>query len=842
MKIFIVVGLWLISFSLHAQTGAYYLSHYSPPDDQIDFRSTDIVQDAQGEIYFATKGGVLEFDGRNWRIISTPATVHTLSTNGENIYLAGLAGGGVLGKKSENPRPYQKISDGNFFSTLTNSNHVFFFAKDQITSYDISTHELINTIKPDSSHGIFIGAYLVADKVYVRTSLRGLLKIEQDKLVASDFTPGHLIFSTPSANGKQFLIGTDDHHVYTYANNSLREIVIKDQNLLTKYVLVDGTWVNDSLIALGTLRGGVLFINPKTGETEEHVNYQNGLPDNEVYALMTDRRQGVWVAHEYGFTRIAPNIPFRSFDHFPGLAGNLLCAQTFHGTVFVGTTLGLYQLTEDVPEIIPITTIKAPQGKKSKKSLVVSVVEEKKDSVQKTPEYRFEKVKNIDGKITQLAEVMGKLLASGLSGVYEVTGLIANPIVQEPVRSVFYSPSLNQLLVGTYSEKVKTLVLENDSWKETNLIDSLHDFISHAFEDNLENIWLCGRSNIYKIETVDGDITDLITYPINNPSRDETVGLAYGSELYIAASGQFSRFDEKKSAFVKYDSLPGLRKYFASAGYFWFHDGAKWRTVDRKLQTLKLDWLGLFPNLRFLAPNNSGDGLWVITAKNELYKFTNTSIQPDTANYPLFLRSVLGQDIKFAKRIEIEQADNLVTFEFIQPDFVGLNTTQYRYQVKGLTNSWSTWAATNNVIALPFLPAGKYDLLVQSRDLLGNESTTEQINFVVLPPYWKRWWFYALEFFVFSFFVTLSLRLGRAKARYRYLSQILSLITVVMLIQFLETVISSLFGSRTSPVIDFAIQVFVALLVFPVEILARDAMNKYAEGKYRIRRIWDKEK
>jgi len=68
------------------------------------------------------------------------------------------------------------------------------------------------------------------------------------------------------------------------------------------------------------------------------------------------------------------------------------------------------------------------------------------------------------------------------------------------------------------------------------------------------------------------------------------------------------------------------------------------------------------------------------------------------------------------------------------------------------------------------------------------------------------------------------------------------LITVVMLIQFLETVISSLFGSRTSPVIDFAIQVFVALLVFPVEILARDAMNKYAEGKYRIRRIWDKEK
>jgi len=237
-----------------------------------------------------------------------------------------------------------------------------------------------------------------------------------------------------------------------------------------------------------------------------------------------------------------------------------------------------------------------------------------------------------------------------------------------------------------------------------------------------------------------------------------------------------------------------------------------------------------------------GDGLWVITGKNELFKFTDTINESDPTNYPLFLRTVQGQEISLSKRIEIEQTDGSVTFEFVQPSYVGLNATQFRYQVKGLNTSWSNWGSSNNIISLPFLPPGKYELAVQSRDLLGNEYNAEQIKFVVLPPYWQRWWFYALEVFVFSFFVTLSLRLARADARYRYLSQILTLITVVMLIQFLETVISSFFGSRTSPVIDFAIQVVVALMVFPVELFARDAMTKYSQGKYRITRIWDKTK
>jgi ligand-binding sensor domain-containing protein len=208
-----------------------------------------------------------------------------------------------------------------------------------------------------------------------------------------------------------------DNRVFIQENKNFRELILKDQSFLNEHVLVDGVWVYDSLIALGTLRGGVLFVNPQTGATVQVVDYLSGLPDNEVYALMTDRRQGVWVAHEYGFTRIAPNIPFRSFNHFEGLAGNLMCAQSYHGKVFVGTTLGLFQLTEDtpVPKIIPAKEIKSAKGKKgsNKKKNAPIEVEVKKDSIPVTVNFIYKKVAGIEGKVMQLTVVNGKLIASG---------------------------------------------------------------------------------------------------------------------------------------------------------------------------------------------------------------------------------------------------------------------------------------------------------------------------------------------------------------------------------------------------------------------------------------------
>ncbi|MBK7649687.1 MAG: hypothetical protein IPJ20_01590 [Flammeovirgaceae bacterium] len=88
---------------------AAIFSHYNPADDRIDFRSVDMVQDAQGEIYFANKGGVLEFDGKNWQITAVPGAVNALTIYGNQVFVAGLAGAGMLDSRKEHHRPFVTI-------------------------------------------------------------------------------------------------------------------------------------------------------------------------------------------------------------------------------------------------------------------------------------------------------------------------------------------------------------------------------------------------------------------------------------------------------------------------------------------------------------------------------------------------------------------------------------------------------------------------------------------------------------------------------------------------------------------------------------------------------------
>jgi cell shape-determining protein MreD len=92
---------------------------------------------------------------------------------------------------------------------------------------------------------------------------------------------------------------------------------------------------------------------------------------------------------------------------------------------------------------------------------------------------------------------------------------------------------------------------------------------------------------------------------------------------------------------------------------------------------------------------------------------------------------------------------------------------------------------------------------------------------------------------VFSFLVALSIRLARSNSRYRYLSQILTILTVIMLIQFIQTTINSLISIKSSPVIDFFIQVCIALLVLPIEIVARNSMQKIVEKKHSVQRLFN---
>ena len=177
------------------------------------------------------------------------------------------------------------------------------------------------------------------------------------------------------------------------------------------------------------------------------------------------------------------------------------------------------------------------------------------------------------------------------------------------------------------------------------------------------------------------------------------------------------------------------------------------------------------------------------------------------------------------KELRVNENESALTFEFIQPEYVSLQAIEYHYWVTGLQTTWSDWSTVNNIINFPFLPPGDYSVKVESRDLFGKITKLDTVEVSVVPPYWKRPWFYALEFLVFGALVVLSLRLNVSSKKYRILSQFLSTLTVVLLIQFIQTVMSANISLRSTPVADFFIQVVIALLILPAENFLRKRIS-----------------
>lgn len=790
------------------QPGHFFLTHHSPSDEKIDPSSHAMAQDDRGILYFANKNGVLEFDGRHWLITPTAGAVHALANLQQQVYAGGVFGFGRLGagsgsrnfellEKTEEPVLQLVPVDSGLLVVSTHRLFRWNIASNQGTDIPISP-----------LHGALQRVFTL-DAEYFLQSSTGLWKIGtslESAALSGVVSPVVVAHTEPVS--RKTLIGTADGKFFVGTSRSdWRQLPYLPE--ISASVMVEARWVSDQLVAVGTLRSGVFFVDVDSGEMVEHTYYGSGLPDDEVTALFTDRSLGVWVAHDYGYTRISPYVPLRSYNHYPGLQGNFLCAISWKGSVWVGTTVGVWQLQVRDEGLI--------KGKA--KSPV--------------PAYTYVRLPGIEGKISQLFTAEGRLIAAGSAGLFEIEGAEVHPFVNEPVRTAFFSPTLRQVFVSTYGNELHSFQRGAREWQPTRLLDTVRLHISYMFEDKLENLWLCASNEVLKVEIVDESISDIVRLPIDNPALDETVGLAYGSQVYVAASGRFRVYDSRSDSFLPYDSLPGPRKYFASAGNFWFNDGARWRTVDRRMQTMKLEWLALFPQLRFLSLAEGG--LWVITASNELYKLTNDwAGASGEEHYPLILRDIRGVSGSFAPRqtILFQQEEGTVTFEFIQPDYVGAEAISYRYWVKGLGKSWSAWSPSHNLLNFSYLPPGSYQLQVQSKSLLGVESAIQTVSFEVLAPYWKRAWFYALEFVVFATLVALAIRLGNLGTRFRLVSRLLSILTIVLLIEFIQTAASSWVNVQSSPVSDFVIQVVVALTVFPVEHYLRKIMFRSAERRF----------
>lgn len=916
MKLYIALFLSVFSYSVcQAQEGDYFLTHHRYDDNRYDAVNFDVAQDSNGLIYIANKGGVLRYDGHNWDLVSCNGSVYDVHITPQNrVYVAGKTGFGYL----QNVTGFSNASYIPIFSKAPvegiirieqRHDSILFLSNKVLYIYKESQNTTTQIQAPDDSD--FTNIFILSGKVLLQTQNKTIYTLQHDKLkeaVTACPRNAWILFAADHPSNKNItLIGTDRNELYWIRQGKPSRIYPKDDGYIEQSELTACSWVSDNLIAIGTLRGGVVFLNATTGMIDKIVNYHTGLPDNEVYALGSDRDKGVWVAHEYGFTRIAPELPFRCFSNFPGIEGNLLAVMPFENTVYVGTSTGMFYLeeTKNFQTTLKRVEVKGgPRGKKKEgtenkvskkietppakttmeetktKRKAFSFLKSKKKKAQeaeakenekasetvpaettaepakkketflqrifsrkpktiferhrqlKSIRYTYKPVTGFTGKSSSIRHLKNSLLSGGTGGLFEIKDKSAFRIDNDNTLVFSYDAAQNEIFSFTDSHVFKVFTQEKDQWSVSSSI-KIDDDIVHINRTNSQDIWLAGRNAIYLLQRNQaGQLKVVRTLGISNPFNDDVYSFVHNNKAYFITSHDCFYYEASRNVLLhdrEFKKQFGkAERVILSNESIWIFNGNRWICLtDKDAQHRALNVLGFFKQVKSLYAQEGGE-CWVTTSTNELYKVSSAGYNESSMMHKVLLREVRnkGGELLPLNDLHVEQDNSSLAFEFVHPDYLGLIGVQYQYKLNGLSDEWTAWTPSSS-LSYQLLPAGSYDLHVRIRDTLGKVSEEQVIHFNVVPPYWKTSWFYLLEIIFFGSLLWATFRLNRKESRYEFVTRILTLLTLVLIIELIQNLVESYWATNTSPVINFFVQAAIALLVYPIEKILR----KFLSGK-----------
>src|SRR5664280_1756252 len=470
-KLLLLVSLTFLIGALKAQEGAPLLTNFRE-SSEIENQNWAICQDDKNVMLFANRRGILTFDGQNWNSIPIPTIPYSLKYNPQEkkVYVGGENNYGYLSRDNKGIYRYISLSgDSTGLGLITRiiftDSTIYYYGEQSISRHNLKTGKLeLRLLQKENEP--FSGMFITPKNTFINVVSKGLYRLESDTLfpivTGYLFKDEEILFGLPYSNNL-VLLGRSKSGLSLFDGIKSYDYQIRDQGYLRQSVLSEGISFSDSLYAFSTLEGGAIVVGKKSGKLKYMVNYNNGLPDDEIFAMGVDNNNGLWLSHQFGLTRADLLLPVENFSIFPGLKGNLISSLWNNNELYVATSEGVYYLkevkniveTEVSPKSKQEATIKDERlveqpkprksifsrifGKRSKTEVVVEKASE--PAVKQTVHirqtvgkpnslnYTFVKIDQINEKCKQLLPAGNEILVGTNKGLFSISGHIGKAIV-----------------------------------------------------------------------------------------------------------------------------------------------------------------------------------------------------------------------------------------------------------------------------------------------------------------------------------------------------------------------------------------------------------------------------
>jgi ligand-binding sensor domain-containing protein/DNA-binding CsgD family transcriptional regulator len=772
----------VMAFAEIKKIGTPFIRNFLKREYKAGTQNWDVEQDKRGFIYFANNEGLLMYDGNQWQLYKMPnsSIVRALfvSKSGE-IYVGAynefgkmvcLPNGKMVFKSLKKfiPLAYQNFDD--IWSVFSFENKIIFQSYN--CAFVCSNDSNITVLKAPVR---FHHAFKVNDRVFFNDLNAGLFEYDGKRLSpipATERLKGLQIWSIlPLFKSNDLLIATLNDGIFLYNGKTLEPWGGPINDFLKKNQVFCATTIQDKYYVVGTIQNGVVIID-RVGNIIQHFCKNNGLQNNTILSVFTDRSDNLWLGLDNGIDYVNINSSITYLQNPDGIGAGYV-AIVNKGKLYLGTNQGLFVADWRGEE--PISNLRLVQG--------------------------------TVGQVWSLEVFDGELVCGHNNGTFLIEGEQAVNIDRTPggwkYMQLKNHPHL--LIAGTYSGLI-LFTKEGNHWRFSKKINGFNESFRIFEEDQNGDIWMShGFKGIFKIN-LNNALDSVISSRFYNSSDGLPTNynlnvykiknkIVFTSKLgvyeYNAMTDRFEKsvfFNQLLYPVTDISYLKEDRKgdiwYIAwmnsvnSAGLLKIKEDFTYQHVSSPFAILTGKFVSGFESVYEYAEDHyfigTEDGFAhykpsmenVQNPEFSTYITKAIAIYQDSTFY--FGNNYSGQNRKQKNAYLFPYKGNSFRFIYSSPTYDNSGNIEYSYKLSGFAENWSMWSSSFSK-EYTNLPEGDYIFAVKARNQLGVLSLEDQIEFSVLPPWYRTLLAYLIYFIlaICIIFVTIWLIYQRIEASKR---------------------------------------------------------------------------
>ena len=725
---FLAISL-LLQSPIHAQD-IPLINTFSSEIYKAENQNWAISQNTNKFIYVANNKGLLEYNGENWQLYSTPneTIMRSVKCYNELVFTGFYMDFGFWKKDSFGNLEFTSIVKENKITMLEDEQiweiyeldgWIIFKSLQRIYLYNIKS----KNIKIINAANNLVKLSKVENRIYYQDFGKGIFVIEngQPKLITdNDILKNNRVVQIFKKEENLFFI-TQKNGFFILKNNQVIKWKTNFESLLLSKTIYSASKINGGSILLGTISSG-LFKLDAIGNLEYHITQDKGLYNNTILSIFEDTDNSIWLGLDNGINTINLNSPFKQFIKTDSFWGTIYATILHKDILYIGTNQGLYY-------------------KKYKTN----------DD--------FKLIQKTEGQVWKLQIIDDTLFCNHDSGTFLIfkneAQLIKGTMGSWQLKKI----SKNTLISGNY-DGLYVIKKENSKWILKNKLKGFSNSSRYFVFTKDQRIFVNHEyKGVFKLD-VDANLKSIIKIEkeksLNKGIYSSIIN--YNDKIIYASKKGVYLFNEKEDIFKRdsvYSQLIPKEKYLSAK---LIHD-----KVNNKL------WAFTKEDIRYLTPgkfSNKPD-LEIIPVNETLFKgasgFENILYLEDEKyligtskgylivdldkikeplDFSVTINKVLNNQIDLfpntidlKKQQEFNNKESSFQFFYSVPNYNKSSITKYAYMLEGLNTKWSVFSEKNTFLFENLSP-GSYIFKVKASIDGKLSKNIASFSFKILKPWY----------------------------------------------------------------------------------------------------------